>query len=165
MKVKEQKPYDIAKSGPQSYRLLQEQNAQNFKIDAPTSKEYLYEKNQANAYLGHSMYNAVEAAPTVVQSPLYGSKTRLGQSYFDQDVYNKEEFENAGDVRAENQPAIIQAINGTTKGAILAGTTALSGILGIPYGIASAAVNHDFSKLWDNDVTRTAQAINDASEE
>lgn len=165
MKVKEQKPYDIAKSGPQSYRLLQEQNARNFKIDAPTSKEYLYEKNQANAYLGHSMYNAVEAAPTVVQSPLYGSNTKLGQSYFDQDVYNKEEFENAGDVRADNQPAIVQAINGTTKGAILAGTTALSGILGIPYGIASAVINQDFSKLWDNDVTRTAQAINDAAEE
>ena len=165
MKVKEQKPYDIAKSGPQSYRLLQEQNAQNFKIDAPTSKEYLYEKNQANAYLGHSMYNAVEAAPTVVQSPLYSSNTKLGQSYFDQDVYNKEEFENAGDVRAENQPAIIQAINGTTKGAILAGTTALSGILGIPYGIASAAVNQDFSKLWDNDVTRVAQEMNDDAEE
>lgn len=165
MKVKEQKPYDIAKSGPQSYRLLQEQNAQNFKIDAPTSKEYLYEKNQANAYLGHSMYNAVEAAPTVVQSPLYGSNTKLGQSYFDQDVYNKEEFENAGDVRAENQPAIVQAINGTTKGAILAGTTALSGILGIPYGIASAVINQDFSKLWDNDVTRTAQVINDTAEE
>ena len=165
MKAKEQKPYDIAKSGPQSYRLLQEQNARNFKIDAPTSKEYLYEKNQANAYLGHSMYNAVEAAPTVVQSPLYNSNTKLGQSYFDQDVYNKEEFENAGDVRAENQPAIIQAINGTTKGAILAGTTALSGILGIPYGIASAAINQDFSKLRDNDVTRTAQAINDAAEE
>ena len=165
MKAKEQKPYDIAKSGPQSYRLLQEQNARNFKIDAPTSKEYLYEKNQANAYLGHSMYNAVEAAPTVVQSPLYNSNTKLGQSYFDQDVYNKEEFENAGDVRAENQPAIIQAINGTTKGAILAGTTALSGILGIPYGIVSAAVNQDFSKLWDNDVTRVAQAINDTAEE
>lgn len=165
MKVKEQKPYDIAKSGPQSYRLLQEQNAQNFKIDAPTSKEYLYEKNQANAYLGHSMYNAVEAAPTVVQSPLYGSKTRLGQSYFDQDIYNKEEFENAGDVRAENQPAIIQAINGTTKGAILAGTTALSGTLGTIYGIGSAFANQDFSKLWDNEVTRAAQAINDASEE
>lgn len=165
MKAKEQKPYDISKSGPQSYRLLQEQNARNFKIDAPTSKEYLYEKNQTNAYLGHSMYNAVEAAPTVVQSPLYNSNTKLGQSYFDQDVYNKEEFENAGDVRAENQPAIIQAINGTTKGAILAGTTALSGILGIPYGIASAAINQDFSKLWDNDVTRTAQAINDAAEE
>lgn len=165
MKAKEQKPYDISKSGPQSYRLLQEQNARNFKIDAPTSKEYLYEKNQANAYLGHSMYNAVEAAPTVVQSPLYNSNTKLGQSYFDQDVYNKEEFENAGDVRAENQPAIVQAINGTTKGAILAGTTALSGILGIPYGIVSAAVNQDFSKLWDNDVTRTAQAINDAAEE
>lgn len=165
MKVKEQKPYDIAKSGPQSYRLLQEQNARNFKIDAPTSKEYLYEKNQANAYLGHSMYNAVEAAPTVVQSPLYNSNTKLGQSYFDQDVYNKEEFENAGDVRAENQPAIVQAINGTTKGAILAGTTALSGILGIPYGIASAAINQDFSKLWDNDVTRVAQAMNDDAEE
>ena len=165
MKAKEQKPYDISKSGPQSYRLLQEQNARNFKIDAPTSKEYLYEKNKANAYLGHSMYNAVEAAPTVVQSPLYNNNTKLGQSYFDQDVYNKEEFENAGDVRAENQPAIVQAINGTTKGAILAGTTALSGILGIPYGIASAVINQDFSKLWDNDVTRTAQVINDAAEE
>ena len=107
----------------------------------------------------------MEAAPTVVQSPLYGSKTRLGQSYFDQDVYNKEEFENAGDVRAENQPAIIQAINGTTKGAILAGTTALSGTLGTIYGIGSAFANQDFSKLWDNEVTRAAQAINDASEE
>ena len=162
MANKIQKLYDITKSGPQDFRTIRKQLAS---IDAPTDKEYLYEKNMNNSYLGRSMYNAAEAAPTVVQSPLYNTKTKLGQSYFDQDVYTKGEFEDASSVRAENQPAIVQAINGTTKGAILAGTTALSGVLGIPYGIYSAVSNKDFSKLWDNDVTRTAQLINDASEE
>lgn len=162
MAKKVQKPYDITKSGPQDFRTIRKQLAS---IDAPTDKEYLYEKNINNSYLGKSMYNAAEAAPTVVQSPLYNTKTKLGQSYFDQDVYTKGEFEDASSVRAENQPAIVQAINGTAKGAILAGTTALSGVLGIPYGIYSAVSNKDFSKLWDNDITRTAQLINDASEE
>ena len=162
MANKIQKPYDITKSGPQDFRTIRKQLAS---IDAPTDKEYLYEKNMNNSYLGRSMYNAAEAAPTVVQSPLYNTKTKLGQSYFDQDVYTKGEFEDASSIRAENQPAIVQALNGTAKGAILAGTTAVSGILGIPYGIFSAVNNKDFSKLWDNDITRTAQLINDASEE
>lgn len=162
MANKIQKPYDITKSGPQDFRTIRKQLAS---IDAPTDKEYLYEKNMNNSYLGRSMYNAAEAAPTVVQSPLYNTKTKLGQSYFDQDVYTKGEFEDASSIRGENQPAIVQAINGTAKGSILAGTTAVSGILGIPYGIFSAVNNKDFSKLWDNDITRTAQLINDASEE
>lgn len=162
MANKIQKPYDITKSGPQDFRTIRKQLAS---IDAPTDKEYLYEKNMNNSYLGRSMYNAAEAAPTVVQSPLYNTKTKLGQSYFDQDVYTKGEFEDASSIRAKNQPAIVQAINGTAKGSILAGTTAVSGILGIPYGIFSAVNNKDFSKLWDNDITRTAQLINDASEE
>lgn len=157
-----QKPYDITKSGPQDFRTIRKQLAS---IDAPTDKEYLYKKNMNNSYLGRSMYNAAEAAPTVVQSPLYNTNTKLGQSYFDKDVYTKGEFEDASSIRGENQPAIVQAINGTAKGAILAGTTAVSGILGIPYGIFSAVNNKDFSKLWDNDITRTAQLINDASEE
>ena len=162
MANKIQKPYDITKSGPQDFRTIRKQLAS---IDAPTDKEYLYEKNMNNSYLGRSMYNAAEAAPTVVQSPLYNTNTKLGQSYFDKDVYTKEEFEDASSIRAENQPAIVQALNGTAKGTILAGTTAVSGILGIPYGIFSAVNNKDFSKLWDNDITRTAQLINDASEE
>lgn len=162
MANKIQKLYDITKSGPQDFRTIRKQLAS---IDAPTDKEYLYEKNMNNSYLGRSMYNAAEAAPTVVQSPLYNTNTKLGQSYFDKDVYTKGEFEDASSIRGENQPAIIQAINGTAKGTILAGTTAMSGILGIPYGIFSAVNNKDFSKLWDNDITRTAQLINDASEE
>lgn len=162
MANKIQKLYDITKSGPQDFRTIRKQLAS---IDAPTDKEYLYKKNMNNSYLGRSMYNAAEAAPTVVQSPLYNTNTKLGQSYFDKDVYTKGEFEDASSIRGENQPAIVQAINGTTKGAILAGTTALSGVLGIPYGIYSAVSNKDFSKLWDNDVTRTAQLINDTSEE
>ena len=162
MANKIQKPYDITKSGPQDFRTIRKQLAS---IDAPTDKEYLYEKNMNNSYLGRSMYNAAEAAPTVVQSPLYNTNTKLGQSYFDKDVYTKGEFEDASSIRAENQPAIVQALNGTAKGSILAGTTAVNGILGIPYGIFSAVNNKDFSKLWDNDITRTAQLINDASEE
>ena len=49
MANKIQKPYDITKSGPQDLRTIRKQLAS---IDAPTDKEYLYEKNMNNSYLG-----------------------------------------------------------------------------------------------------------------
>lgn len=165
-KKKEQEPYDITKSGPKSYRELQRQNASMLSgIDAPTDKEYLYNKSRANAYKNRSLYNAAEAAPTRVQSPLYNTHTLLGQSAYDQSEYNVEDFENAGYIRGENQPWIMQAINGTTKAAVLAGTTALNGVLGSIYGTATAVYHKDFDRFWDNDFSNTMKFINDASEE
>lgn len=165
-KQKEQKPWDITKSGPKSYRDLQKQNAAMYEgIDAPTDKEYLYKRNLANAYKSKSLYNAAEAAPTRVQSPLYDTHTPLGQSAYDQSEYSIDEFNDAGYIRGENQPWIMQAINGTTKAAVLAGTTALNGVLGSIYGTATAIYHKDFDRFWDNDFSNTMKFINDASEE
>ena len=165
-KQKEQKPWDITKSGPKSYRDLQKQNAAMYKgIDAPIDKEYLYKRNLANAYKSKSLYNAAEAAPTRVQSPLYDTHTPLGQSAYDQSEYSIDEFNDAGYIRGENQPWIMQAINGTTKAAVLAGTTALNGVLGSIYGTATAIYHKDFDRFWDNDFSNTMKFINDASEE
>lgn len=165
-KQKEQKPWDITKSGPKSYRDLQKQNAAMYEgIDAPTDKEYLYRRNLANAYKSKSLYNAAEAAPTRVQSPLYDTHTPLGQSAYDQSEYSIDEFNDAGYIRGENQPWIMQAINGTTKAAVLAGTTALNGVLGSIYGTATAVYHKDFDRFWDNDFSNTMKFINDASEE
>lgn len=165
-KQKEQKPWDITKSGPKSYRDLQKQNAAMYEgIDAPTDKEYLYRRNLANAYKSKSLYNAAEAAPTRVQSPLYDTHTPLGQSAYDQSEYSIDEFNDAGYIRGENQPWIMQAINGTTKAAVLAGTAALNGVLGSIYGTATAIYHKDFDRFWDNDFSNTMKFINNASEE
>lgn len=165
-KKKEQKPYDITESGPKSYRELQRQNATMLSgIDAPTDKEYLYNRSRANAYKNRSLYNAAEAAPTRVQSPLYNTHTPLGQSAYDQSEYNIDEFNEAGYIRGENQPWIMQAINGTTKAAVLAGTTAAEGIIGGIWGLGSAIYHKDFDNFWDNDFSKTMKLINEASEE
>lgn len=161
VKFKQQKPADITKTGLQNWRQLQQQNAMN---QAGVSDDYNNWRNQAFAFRGNSLYNAREAAPQVVQSPLYNTNTKLGESMFDEDVYSSEQFQNAADVRAENQPWYSQLGAGIAKGAILAGTTFLDGTIGLLYGGAKAIGDGDVSKLWDNDFSKAMQSINDWSE-
>lgn len=161
VKFKQQKPADITKTGLQNWRQLQQQNAMN---QAGVSDDYNNWRNQAFAFRGNSLYNAREAAPQVVQSPLYNTDTKLGESIFDEDVYSPEQFQNASDVRAENQPWYAQLGAGIAKGAVLAGTTFLDGTMGLLYGGAKAIEDGDVSKLWDNDFSKAMQSINDWSE-
>lgn len=161
VKFKQQKPADITKTGLQNWRQLQQQNAMN---QAGISDDYNNWRNQAFAFRSNSLYNAREAAPQVVQSPLYNTNTKLGESMFDEDVYSSEQFQNAVDVRAENQPWYAQLGAGIAKGAVLAGTTFLDGTMGLLYGGAKAIGDGDVSKLWDNDFSKAMQSINDWSE-
>lgn len=161
VKFKQQKPADITKTGLQNWRQLQQQNAMN---QAGVSDDYNNWRNQAFAFRGNSLYNAREAAPQIVQSPLYNTNTKLGESMFDEDVYSSEQFQNASDVRAENQPWYAQLGAGIAKGAVLAGTTFIDGTMGLLYGGAKAIENGDISKLWDNDFSKAMQSINDWSE-
>ena len=161
VKFKQQKPADITKTGLQNWRQLQQQNAMN---QAGISDDYNNWRNQAFAFRSNSLYNAREAAPQVVQSPLYNTNTKLGESMFDEDVYSSEQFQNAADVRAENQPWYAQLGAGIAKGAVLAGTTFLDGTMGLLYGGAKAIGDGDVSKLWDNDFSKAMQSINDWSE-
>ena len=162
VKLKTQKPVDIRKSGLQNWRQLQQQNNAIQSGVSPEAIEYLNKINESTP-LRH-MINPIETAPHIVQSPLYNTDTKLGESMFDKDVYSLGEFRDAADVRAENQPWYSQLGAGITKGAVLAGTTFLDGTMGLLYGGAKAIENGDISKLWDNDFSKAMQSINDWSE-
>lgn len=162
VQIKKQKPVDIRKSGLQNWRQLQQQNNAIQSGYDPEVAQYLQELDIKRP-LRHMM-NPEEAAPHVVQSPLYNTDTKLGESMFDEDVYSPEQFQNASDVRAENQPWYAQLGAGIAKGAVLVGTTFLDGTMGLLYGGAKAIEDGDVSKLWDNDFSKAMQSINDWSE-
>lgn len=162
VKLKTQKPVDIRKSGLQNWRQLQQQNNAIQSGVSPEAIEYLNKINESTP-LRH-MINPIETAPHVVQSPLYNTNTKLGESMFDKDVYSLGEFRDAADVRAENQPWYAQLGAGIAKGAVLTGTTFLDGTMGLLYGGAKAIGDGDVSKLWDNDFSKAMQSINDWSE-
>lgn len=162
VQIKKQKPVDIRKSGLQNWKQLQQQNNAIQSGYDPEVAQYLQELDIKRP-LRHMM-NPEEAAPHVVQSPLYNTNTKLGESMFDEDVYSSEQFQNASDVRAENQPWYAQLGAGIAKGAVLAGTTFLDGTMGLLYGGAKAIKDGDVSKLWDNDFSKAMQSINDWSE-
>lgn len=162
VKLKTQKPVDIRKSGLQNWRQLQQQNNAIQSGVSPEAIEYLNKINESTP-LRH-MINPIETAPHVVQSPLYNTDTKLGESMFDKDVYSLGEFRDAANVRAENQPWYSQLGAGIAKGAVLVGTTFLDGTMGLLYGGTKAIENGDISKLWDNDFSKAMQSINDWSE-
>lgn len=162
VQIKKQKPVDIRKSGLQNWRQLQQQNNAIQSGYDPEVAQYLQELDIKRP-LRHMM-NPEEAAPHVVQSPLYNTNTKLGESMFDEDVYSPEQFQDAADVRAENQPWYAQLGAGIAKGAVLTGTTFLDGTMGLLYGGAKAIEDGDVSKLWDNDFSKAMQSINDWSE-
>lgn len=162
VKLKTQKPIDIRKSGLQNWRQLQQQNNAIQSGYDPEVAQYLNELDIKRP-LRHMM-NPEEAAPHVVQSPLYNTNTKLGESMFDEDVYSPEQFQNASDVRAENQPWYSQLGAGIAKGAVLAGTTFLDGTMGLLYGGAKAIEEGRVGALWDNDFSKAMQSINDWSE-
>ena len=102
VQIKKQKPVDIRKSGLQNWKQLQQQNNAIQSGYDPEVAQYLQELDIKRP-LRHMM-NLEEATPHVVQSPLYNTNTKLGESMFDEDVYSPEQFQDAADVRAENQP-------------------------------------------------------------
>ena len=170
VKFKQQKPADITKTGLQNWRQLQQQNAMN---QAGISDDYNNWRNQAFAFRGNSLYNAREAAPQVVQSPLYNNQTKLGESMFDELNYTQEQFENASDVRAENQPwyaqlgAGIGKMTGQAATAFIDGTLGL--VLGTGEGIAGAIrgdnATDNWSKLFHNEISDAMYQANQAMEE
>lgn len=88
-----------------------------------------------------------------------------GESMYDDGIlYNP----TPGDIqnqRAFNQPWYAKIGAGLAKGAILAGTTFVDGTLGLLFGGATAFKENRFSGLWDNDLSKIMQSVNEWSEE
>lgn len=140
---------DITKTGPQGYKQLQEYNQSPFASIRPN----IISLSDINAH-----------APQNVQSSLAESATPWGASRFDNENANENEFQQLGDIRAENQPWYSKVGAGLAKGAVLAGTTFLDGAVGFLVGAVEAAKNKDRSKLWDNDFSRAMKDVNDWAE-
>lgn len=153
------KELDITKTGPVGYKSLQAQNNSQFddidKFINESQNRILSRASQSDPY---------RDTQQMVQSPLANSDTTWRESMFDNKTANQADFENLGDVRAENQPWYAQIGAGLAKGPVLAGTTFLNGTLGLVYGIGTAINEGRWSGLWDNDFSRAMDEFNQWSE-
>lgn len=163
MATKSNKPVDITKAGPQTYRQLQEANHQN--LTGLSSEYQLMSQGIQQRYAPTSLYDAQANAEQLVQSSMAEAPTAWGESSFDEDYATEEQFQHLGDIRAENQPWYSQVANGLAKGVILAGTTFLDGTLGLLMGASTAANEGRWSGLWDNDFSKAMQSVNEWSEQ
>lgn len=144
------KEIDITKSGPMTFRQLQDANNDPFVAVRPQTI---------------SQYDINRQAPQMVSSSLAGTATPWGESMFDEPTATEAQFQELGDIRAENQPWYAQIGAGLAKGAILAGTTFLDGTVGLIFGAGTAIGEDRWSGLWDNDFSKAMQSVNDWSEQ
>lgn len=156
------KEIDITKSGPMSFKTLQAANNSAFLKSSPEFQSVI--NNIETKYAPTSLYDARNHAEQLVASGLSDSNTAWGASMFDIENANENEFQQLGDIRAENQPWYSKVGAGLAKGVVLAGTTFLDGTVGFLVGAVDAAANKDWSKLWDNDFSRAMKEINDLAE-
>ena len=146
MATKSSKPktIDIRKTGPQSWKTLQEANN-------PYGESSFDNIETPIQYSPHQFaYSDYEQSPLMQQGDYWGS------SMFDDETANEEDWQNnLQDIRANNQPWYAKLGAGITKGAALAGTTFIDGTLGLVAGIAGAVTGQGISSLWDNAVSNT----------
>lgn len=154
------KQLDITKTGPVGYKSLQAQNNSQFddidKFINESQNRILSRASQSDPYRDMQQ---------IVQSPLSTTGTPWGESMFDNKTANQADFENLGDVRANNQPWYAQIGAGLAKGVVLAGTTFLNGTVGLVAGVGTAVTEGRWSGLWDNDFSRAMDSVNKWSEE
>lgn len=143
------KDIDVTKSGPMTFRQLQDINNDPFASVRPQTI---------------SQYDINRQAPQEVSTTLQSSTTPWGESMFDEPTATEAQFQELGDIRANNQPWYAQIGAGLAKGAILAGTTFLDGTLGLIFGAGTAINEGRWSGLWDNDFSKAMQSVNEWSE-
>lgn len=157
------KDIDITKSGPMTFRDLQKANQEPYTNLSPEFKSFSMNVGANTAPT--SLYDARAHGEQMVQSSLEGTATPWGESMFDEPTATEEQFQELGDIRAENQPWYAQIGAGLAKGAILAGTTFLDGTVGLIFGAGTAIGEDRWSGLWDNDFSKAMQSVNEWSEQ
>lgn len=157
------KDIDITRSGPMTFRDLQKANQEPYTNLSPEFQSFSEGIGAATAPT--SLYDARAHGEQMVASQLGGTPTPWGESMFDEATATEEQFQNLGDIRAENQPWYAKVGAGLAKGAVLAGTTFLDGTIGLVVGAGTAISEGRWSGLWDNDFSKAMQSVNEWSEE
>lgn len=162
-KKNEVKNIDVTKSGPMTFRQLQEANSWPYN---GVSQEFLsFSQSIEAATAPTSLYDARAHSEQLVESPLANQPTRWGESMFDAATATEAQFQNLGDIRAENQPWYAKIGAGIGKAVVYAGTTFANGTAGLLYGLGKWAAGGNFSDVWNNEITVTMDDIMKASEE
>ena len=165
------KDIDITKSGPMTFRDLQEANQEAYTNLSPEFQSFSLSVGANTAPT--SLYDARAHGEQLVTSSLGETNTPWGESIFDEATATEEQFQNLGDVRAENQPWFAKLGAGVAKGVALAGTTFLDGTVGLVAGIAEGigakiqgeSWGDSVAKLWDNEVSNGLANLNKSLEE
>lgn len=157
------KDIDITKSGPMTFRDLQEANQEPYTGLSPEFQSFSMNVGASTAPT--SLYDARAHGEQMVTTSLGGTATPWGESIFDEPTATEAQFQELGDIRAENQPWYAQIGAGLAKGAILAGTTFLDGTVGLVLGAGTAMKERRMSGLWDNDFSKAMQSVNEWSEQ
>ena len=163
--------YDVTKTGPLTYRQLQEENSpSSASVNSPFYSVLRDTHRRAFVPSSEFIYEGPE------KSPLIEAGSYLGESMFDPDYISEVDYarmqENPEELRAENQPWYAQLAAGAAKGVLTFGTTFLNGTLGLIAGIGQGIYNLAdddentgfWQGIWDNDVSKTMQAVSDWSE-
>ena len=157
------KDIDITKSGPMTFRDLQEANQEPYTSLSPEFQSFSMNVGANTAPT--SLYDARAHGEQMVATSLEGTATPWGESMFDEPTATEAQFQELGDIRANNQPWYAQIGAGLAKGAILAGTTFLDGTVGLVLGAGTAMKERRMSGLWDNDFSKAMQSVNEWSEQ
>lgn len=157
------KDIDITKSGPMTFRDLQEANQEPYTNLSPEFQSF--SMNVGANTTPTSLYDARAHGEQMVATSLEGIATPWGESMFDEPTATEAQFQELGDIRANNQPWYAQIGAGLAKGAILAGTTFLDGTVGLIFGAGTAIGEGRWSGLWDNDFSKAMQSVNEWSEQ
>ena len=157
------KDIDITKSGPMTFRDLQEANQEPYTNLSPEFQSFSMNVGANTAPT--SLYDARAHGEQMVATSLEGTATPWGESMFDEPTATEAQFQELGDIRANNQPWYAQIGAGLAKGAILVGTTFLDGTIGLVFGAGTAIGEGRWSGLWDNDFSKAMQSVNEWSEQ
>lgn len=151
---------DITKTGGQTYRDLQKQNAADYEI-AQTSSLAGLTPDAPILRPRDFIYEGPEQSPLMRQT---GGEDYWGNSMFDDQNISEEGLQDITSIRADNQPWYAKIAAGISKGAILAGTTFLDGTVGLLTGLGTAISEGRWSGIWDNSFSRAMKDVNDWSE-
>lgn len=159
---------DITKTGPQTYRDLQNQNNPTFEEDNNDLGKIGKSAIQ-NARLSpkKSLEEVIDYKHSQYKDPVQWAQelreAGYGESKYDA-LISPDNLDMLQENRALNQSGWEQLLNGVLKGAITTGTTFVNTLAGLPLGALEALGTGNVSKIWDNEITNAMQDIDEWAE-
>lgn len=139
-------------------------NQNNKETNNNDNADSLYQSNMQmyNAYQNGDLFDYDDTPQQVSSDSEWAD---FGNSMFDDSMVMNVSEGDLNEMRANNQGWLAKTGSALGNATVTAATTFLDNTVGFLWGIGSAAVNGDLSKLWDNDFSNAMADINDWANE